>query len=442
MLELLERPSRRYLYTLAIPCLLMFGWGCGWSDSPVPPSTSNVGSASVSATGSGVEESLAEGPEQPTRSWIQTAKLQWETGSPTIFGNCVGLSGDRLIVGATGSASTSRGCFLFVFDRGRDGSWRQTARVPLGDGTENVNALALAGNQAIVSVRGSGAGGGVYILERQPDGSWRQTAHLSDEDFVYSVALLEGRAIFGAIGQYPSSVYIFDRQVDGSWRQVAQLTENEDAGPNNFGTSVALTEDRVLIGAESNSEVGAVAFVFQRQNDGSWTETATLVPEDRSDYGLHGVTVSLSETRALVGTNWWFRSNSEFTSGVAYMFERQVDGSWHETAKLVPERVTDGDFMINVSLSDDSAVVGAHRYTNYSQWSDAASIFNLQADGTWRQTVRLTADDAVQQIDGEPVEKYVFAGSVNIAGDRVVVGAPCDREKNSSHPGAVYIFER
>ena len=441
MLELLAGPNRCYLYTLTAPSLLILGWGCGWSDSSLPPSTSNAGSASVTETGLCVKKSHAYCPEQPARSWIQTAKLQCETGSPTVFGECVGVSGDRLVVDATRIESASQECYLYVFDRGRDGSWRQTARVPLADGAGNVNALAVAGDHVIVSVNGWDGPGGVYILELQPDGSWQQTAQLSDEDFVHSVALLEGRAVFGAIGQYPSSVYIFDRQVDGSWRQVAQLTETEDGGPSRFGTSLSLTNDRVLIGDEPTSEAGPVAFVFERQNDGSWVETEQLIPRDRSVYGLHGVTVSLSETRALVGTNC-YRSNSLFTSGVAYVFERQVDGSWHETAELVPEGVSEGDFMINVSLSGDQAVIGAYRYTNFSQWSDAASIFEFQPDGTWQQTARLTADDAVQLIDGDTVEKYMFAGSVNIAGDRVVLGAPCDWEKNSSHPGAVYVFER
>ena len=424
-----------------LACLSVLVWGCGRTSPVVTSSTPDGQTTSAAATGRSESEREAEVAGEPTRSWRRTAKLKWESGSPTVFGECVGVSGDRLLVDATRIESNSRKCFLYVFERDRDGSWHEVARVPVGDRAERVNALAVDGDRAIVSVNGWDGPGGVYVFEPQPDGSWQQTAQLSEEDFVTSVALLEGRAIFGALGQYPSSVYIFDRQIDGSWRQVAQLTANDDAGSNNFGTSVSLMKDRMLVGAESTSEAGAVAFVFERQNDGSWLETATLVPQDRPVYGLHGVTVSLSDTRALVGTNW-FRSNSSFTSGVAYLFEHQVDGAWHETAKLVPDRVTEGDFTINVSLSDDRAVVGAYRYTNYSEWSDAASIFDLQADGTWRQAARLTDDDVFERIGNDLVEKYVFADSVKIAGEQIVVGAPCDWEKNSSHPGAIYIFER
>ncbi len=79
----------------------------------------------------------------------------------------------------------------------------------------------------------------------------------------------------------PGAAYAFERQSNGTWRQTAKLLPATEDGTSNFGTSVAIEGD-VIVVARYFSPLTAV---FERQN-GVWTRVATLGDTGGVDVGI------------------------------------------------------------------------------------------------------------------------------------------------------------
>jgi hypothetical protein len=117
-------------------------------------------------------------------------------------------------------------------------------------------------------------------------------------------------------------------------------------------------------------------------------------------------------------------------SGSAYVF-REVSGGWQQVAKLTPDDGVGGDYFgESVSLSGDTAVVGANRDDDAGTDSGSAYIFR-EIDGIWQLVAKLTPDDGA-------AEDY-FGLSVSLSGDTGVVGAYSDDDAGSSS-GSAYVF--
>ncbi|MCH7977253.1 MAG: T9SS type A sorting domain-containing protein, partial [Bacteroidetes bacterium] len=163
-------------------------------------------------------------------TWIEWAKLTASDGTAgDFFGHSVSLSRDRALVGAAydgdlGSLSGS----AYVFEQQQDGTWIEVAKLTASDGAENHylgrSVSLVAGTRALVGAPGDGVidfNGSVYVYERQEDGTWLETTKLTASDgtakdrFGWSVSLSEDRAVVGAIqdddlGEASGSAYVFD----------------------------------------------------------------------------------------------------------------------------------------------------------------------------------------------------------------------------------------
>ena len=87
----------------------------------------------------------------------------------------------------------------------------------------------------------------------------------------------------------------------------------------------------------------------------------------------------------------------------------------------------------SVSISGDTAIVGALYDDDMGTDSGSAYIFTKGVDGTWLQTAKLTAADGAQD--------DFFGGRVSISGDTAIVGAFYDDDMGTSS-GSAYIFTK
>ncbi len=288
--------------------------------------------------------------------------------------------------------------------------------------------------------------GAAYLFERQELGVWTDVIKLTASDgaaadrFGWSVALWEGYALVGAcrhdgVADDAGAVYVFEQQGDGTWAEVAKLTPTDATPGDEFGHAVALYGDRALIGAlrdtDDTTEIGVV-YVFERQSDGTWAEVTQF---NASDPALDqaGRWLALWADRALVGA--WLADDAAATDvGVAYVFERQGDGTWAEVATLTASDGIEGDgFAWSVALWEDRAAVGAYLHDTAGDNAGAVYVFEGQGDGTWEEADKLTATDAA---GGDN-----FGNTIALWADRLVVGAPLDDDDGTSSGGA-YVFER
>merc|ERR1719181_1411772 len=123
---------------------------------------------------------------------------------------------------------------------------------------------------------------------------------------------------------------------NASWTQVAKLVASDAATNDEFGRSVAISGDLVVVGAvaddDDDSDPGS-AYVFRTTNGGaSWTQVAKLVASDAAEWDAFGISVAVSGDLVVVGA--YRNDNAGTDSGSAYVFRTTNDGaSWTQTAK-------------------------------------------------------------------------------------------------------------
>ena len=87
--------------------------------------------------------------------------------------------------------------------------------------------------------------------------------------------------------------------------EVAKLLADDGAASDRFGNSVSVDGDTAVIGAEADDDNGSwsgSAYVFMRIG-GVWTQQAKLLPTDGAEGDEFGVPVSLSGDTARIGAN-------------------------------------------------------------------------------------------------------------------------------------------
>ncbi|MBL4658835.1 MAG: FG-GAP repeat protein, partial [Alcanivoracaceae bacterium] len=146
----------------------------------------------------------------------------------------------------------------------------------------------------------------------------------------------------------------------------------------NFGNSVSVDGNRMIVGAPNyslNTIAHGAVYVFDF--DGSqWNESQILIPFDGNNNDQFGVSVSLSGTRLLIGVSKDDDANPD--AGVVFVYD--FDGiSWQFTQKLMAGDAASGfNFGVSLSLSGSRALIGSHKAgEDINITTGAAYIFAL-----------------------------------------------------------------
>jgi len=340
--------------------------------------------------------------------------------------------------------------------------------VVVGAPYERSNATGVGGNQADNSAIRAGA---AYVFTRS-GGIWTQQAYLKasntggGDNFGESVAVSGDTVVVGAYGEDSNATgidgngsdesasdagaaYVFVRN-GVTWTQQAYLKASNTGDGDRFGTSVAVSGDTVVVGAETEDSnatgVGGnqsddsatwagAAYVFAR-NGGIWTQQAYLKASNTDGDDRFGTSVAVSGDTVVVGARFEGSNatgidgngadNSFSSAGAAYVFTGS-GGTWVQQAYLKASNTEAVDiFGISVAVSGDTVVVGAHfedsnatgdggnESDNSATDSGAAYVF-ARNEGIWTQQSYLKASNT-DLGDG-------FGTSVAVSGDTVVVGA-------------------
>ena len=277
---------------------------------------------------------------------VETVLGPGEVGN--MFGSSVSISGDHVAVGAYNDRS------VYVFRReGRD--WIEEARLT-GSKDEYVVSVAISGNCLVFGEGGFNVIGAVYVYRREGT-AWIHEGILRADDgnsfdwFGTSVAILENYVIVGASGS--GSAYVF-KQDGTTWVQEAKLQSDNEADA--FGCSVSLSGDWAVIGAMHDDSYGrssGSAYVFRREGT-NWIQESKLIANDGERNAYFGNEVSISGDQVAVGAY-----NDGAGTGAVYLFRRE-GASWHEDLKLVaPDGVESDAFGYSVCISGDDVIAGA-----------------------------------------------------------------------------------
>ena len=141
-----------------------------------------------------------------------------------------------------------------------------------------------------------------------------------------------------------------------NWTQQAKLTASDAARMDRFGYSVSVSDNTVVIGASGDDDGGpwsGSAYVFVRSGS-SWTQQAKLTVSDPAADDQFGLSVSVSGDTAVIGAPYDDDGGSQ--SGSAYVFVRSGT-SWSQRAKLTASDPAAGD-KFGSAVSCDNGLIG------------------------------------------------------------------------------------
>ncbi len=167
------------------------------------------------------------------------------------------------------------------------------------------------------------------------------------------------------------AAYVFTRSRT-RWAQ-QKLVADDAADKDDFGHSVAISEDTIVVGSilDDDEAVGAgSAYVFTRSG-ASWAQRAKLTASDPMLGGRFGGSVAVSGKRIVVGSTM----SSGLKSGTAYVFEPSGAG-WAQQAKLLSTGKQPKDvFGSDVAMWGDTIAVAAAYDSQVGSNSGAVHVF-------------------------------------------------------------------
>ena len=281
-------------------------------------------------------------------TWSQQAYLKASnTQGSDFFGHSVAISGNTIVVGALGEDSSAREI----------------------NGNQNDNSAPQAG-AAYVFVRS----GNAWSQQAYLKGSNTAFGYF----FGSSVSISDDTVVVGAHRtQITGAAYVFVRN-GSTWAEQAYLRASNPDSFDMFGAAVSISGNTLVVGApeeasnggQSDNSTGAAgaAYIFVREGS-TWTQQAYLKASNTNQGDNFGRSVAISGEAVVIGASLEDSNaagidgnqadNSATDSGAAYVFVRNGD-TWSQQAYLKASNTDASDQLgYAVAISSDTVVVGA-----------------------------------------------------------------------------------
>jgi uncharacterized lipoprotein NlpE involved in copper resistance len=303
-------------------------------------------------------------------------------------------------------------------------------------------AVAVSGDTMVVGAVQTARAGAAYVFVRSA-GVWTRQAKLVapdgnlNDEFGSTVAISGDTILVGAYahtgGGNVGAAYVFMR-TGVTWALQQELTPSDGASGDWFGCSVGLSGNTAVIGAYDHAVSGkgrpGAAYIFSRSGT-TWTQVAELWGQDGADNDMFGYAVAVSGGSAVVGA-WHKPNGAVLLAGAAYIF---AGASWAQQQEFtLPTPVQADEFGLSVAISGDTALIGAQGRDLPSKLNAGQACVYVRSGTVWSQQAALSAADGASS-DG-------FAYSVALDGDTALIGAPYHAVGTASAAGAAYAFTR
>ena len=351
------------------------------------------------------------------------------------FGTMLARTGNTLFVG-------QRGGPIHVFERGGGGEWRATGMIE-GDevagesptcgfdgycGTDFGLTIAADGDWLLVgspgpatsprSRRGGDAdeeeapAGVVYAYRRDAGGQWVRQGELRPSDgasgdrFGAAILFTARGALIGAPlwnaggegGEAVGRVYHF-RMVDGGWEEGGVLQSGGGSNAN-FGSSLAASGERVLIGAPGTDDSrGAVFSHTWNAGSAGWVpDDGRLAFADGESGDRFGAAVSFAGNDVWVGAP----TTRGYELGSAFVYEARADGSLPSAPRRVqlPQEITVESDRFGGLVTANASVVAVTAPGMHHQ-AGSVHVFERGGAGWEDMGMLVSAPDMLAPLVGE-----------------------------------------
>ena len=235
--------------------------------------------------------------------------------------------------------------------------------------------------------------------------------------------------------------YVFEL-VNNQWTEVAKLTASDNAGDDNFGLSVAIEGDVIVVGSpnkEATVTLEGAVYIYEKPVSGwaSATETIKLVSPNAGAISSFGSSVDVSGDELLIGA-----LNEDVgavaNAGRIYVYTRTTS-SWTSAtieAELTTSSIGAGDKLggQEATFEDDYIVSSALTGSN----AGTLHIYEKPASGTW---VNATVEDQLLLSATRSMDDRL-GGLVHASDDFIVTLSADDFTTPMNYEPRMHVFHR
>jgi hypothetical protein len=337
-------------------------------------------------------------------SWNFMQQLEGTNGqSWDKFGGSVSIGGDTIIaIGAYSddAGTTNAGSvYVYRYDYATDSFLLEQNIISNDQGTSDYFGRSVSNVHSYIVVGAdaddeAGLDAGAAYIFKFDGTSWNQIekllpANVADQDrFGSSVGISDTTAIVGSMqddnanGTNAGTAYIFSTSNGTTWPLEAQLFAVTHGSANdNFGVSVAIKYNTVIVGANedtTNGTLAGIAYIFDRvPGSASWSETVVLSPSDGNAWDQFGLCVSIEANQAVVGSQYEFGNGYQTGAGYVYSYD-YITSTWSEQTKLIASEADNSDRLgFSVAISGPNVLAGAINDNDMGTKAGSAYFFNV-----------------------------------------------------------------
>lgn len=376
-----------------------------------------------------------------TRTWTAPGGL-----SERRFGRTVAIQ-EHLI-----AISTDRGMdgdvipgFVHLYDR-RSSQDKPFATLQAPDRVwpdDFGSVLAFHQDQLLISAPGDAEfgwdTGSVWLFQEQ-QGDWKRLHRFQPPiqetgmRFGHAIAFDGPTVVIGApradtLDLDAGVVDVFARTATG-WNATARLTAPDGEEADFFGSSVALWERWIAVGAwgdDDHGEKTGAVWLFHR-DDAGWHPHSKLIPDDAHARDRFGYRVTFVDGALVISA-----CGHQDNRGILYVYHYS-DDAWRETQRLTDPQGTAGDwFGFSIAAHDDLLIAGSPGADGREELDGSIALFS-RSKGAWTLNTRLQSSAPGED---QPIQ---FGWSVGTDGQRAVVGRIDDAD-GPPQPGRAWLLE-
>lgn len=405
--------------------------------------------------------------------WMLAAVLWAATGDPGDgYGAALGISGDHAVVGAPNDDSPAGAVYHYRRDAAE---WRLESKFSGPSGSGFGDAVALCHDTLLVAADHVRDDYGLATRQRVLTYRWmndrwvlhQETAGGIKKDWENAGEPLSCDAGRGVVGLPNDNLFrtegggcaVVDLSASGPFVVNPIPTQHRPTGSGTVeiadlnsvfqggatenlifttesGENLTVRTDGTILKLRPASGFIGTEWVTVSATSGSGTTRYSfdvvvalenkIVPEQITDSGGFGASISMQGDRAVVGALYQ-------GAGAAYILVQDGDG-WRIQSRLSVPELNEGDWFGHaVSIFGNTAVIGAPGDDEGAMNAGAAYVFEY--NGTvWENTAKLVLP--------VPAENDGFGSAVALNRDFMLVGAPWRQIDGVSDAGAVFIFSK
>ncbi|MGD9054819.1 MAG: hypothetical protein PVF38_01695 [Desulfobacterales bacterium] len=387
------------------------------------------------------------------------------------FGDAVAIDADTIVVGAplvnSGTATDTGAVYVFVRDPST-GVFTEQQKLTAADAAAEDNfgsAVDIDGYTIVVGAPQVNSGltvdtGAVYVFTRDPtiaNNPWTQqqkltAADATANDLLGTSVYVEGHTLVAGAPRKNSgtanatgAVYVFTRDPDDQavpWTQQQKLTATDAAAEDQFGTSVSLNGNTIIVGTPLDNlgtafDAGSV-YVFIRDQTAflnPWTQRQRLTASNARAGDRLGASVSIDANTILAGAPRADFAGSD-DSGAAYVFTRESASADFSQVQILRARIasSDSQFGTSVFVDGPTALIGAPGTRSFTATDAGAAYFFAREalSGDWRQQQELTGSS--------PEALAEFGEAVGLDAATAIIGSAKRNQGTATFAGTAFVF--